>query len=77
MLCQVSMQNSFHCDVAIYNVISHFIMDGTLIFHCRMAMLVICDLRMDGTVICHWRIVGSVISRFMRRLQQGQLIWPQ
>ena len=25
----------------------------------------------------HWRIFGSVISRFISRLQQGQLMWPQ
>ena len=25
----------------------------------------------------HWSKLGSVISRFMRRLQHGQLMWPQ
>ena len=27
--------------------------------------------------LIHWRIFGSVISRFISRLQQGQLMWPQ
>ena len=31
----------------------------------------------SGPAVCHCRIAGSVISRFIRRLQQGQLIWPQ
>ena len=25
----------------------------------------------------YWRMSGSVISRFIRRLQHGQLMWPQ
>ena len=61
----------------VYLVICHCRTTGSVICHFRMAKSVIFYCRMAVFVICHCRMVGSVISSFMRRLQHGQLIWPQ
>ena len=36
-----------------------------------------CHWRRRRMCPCHWRRSGSVISKFMSKLQHGQLMWPQ